>query len=147
MRKPCHGLRSPAERRSAATTAAARPHSPNVMTGCDPPPRWGPQPFTARVSSFHSFTWGPVGRSVPLLPSGTSPSGGTLHAVRKGRRERQRRGEHTPDIEALGLVLTAVGLFLVGVLVPAIPSGELGRAVRGALAGNVGWAAYCLTVP
>jgi len=67
--------------------------------------------------------------------------------VRKGRRERQRRGEHTPDIEALGLVLTAVGLFLVGVLVPAIPSGELGRAVRGALAGNVGWAAYCLTVP
>src|SRR5690606_16707985 len=42
-----------------------------------------------------------------------------------------------------GLVLTAVGLFLVGVLVPAIPSGELGRAVRGALAGNVGWAAYC----
>ncbi len=44
-------------------------------------------------------------------------------------------------------MLTAVGLFLVGVLVPAIPSGELGRTVRGALAGNVGWAAYCLVLP
>ncbi|HZW28166.1 MAG TPA: DNA translocase FtsK [Trueperaceae bacterium] len=67
--------------------------------------------------------------------------------MRKGRRERERQGEKTPDIEALGLVLTAAGLFLVGVLVPAIPSGELGRTVRGALAGNVGWAAYCLAVP
>jgi hypothetical protein len=67
--------------------------------------------------------------------------------VRKSRRERQRQGDKTPDIEALGLVLTAAGLFLVGVLVPAIPSGELGRTVRGALTGNVGWAAYCLAVP
>ncbi len=67
--------------------------------------------------------------------------------MRKGRRERQRQGEKTPDIEALGLVLTAAGLFLVGVLVPAIPSGELGRTVRAALTGNVGWASYCLAVP
>jgi S-DNA-T family DNA segregation ATPase FtsK/SpoIIIE len=44
-------------------------------------------------------------------------------------------------------VLTAVGVFLVGVLVPAIPSGELGRTVRLALVGNVGWAAYCLALP
>ncbi len=65
----------------------------------------------------------------------------------KGRRERQRRAEGAPDIEALGLVLTALGLFLVGVLVPAVPSGELGRTVRAALAGNVGWAAYGLPVP
>jgi len=67
--------------------------------------------------------------------------------VRKARRERERPGEKTPDIEALGLVLTAAGLFLVGVLVPSVPTGELGRAVRAALAGNAGWAAYCLAVP
>src|SRR5690606_28633227 len=72
---------------------------------------------------------------------------GRLTPVSKGRRERQRGSDGTPDIEALGLVLTALGLFLVGVLVPAVPSGELGRTVRAALAGNVGWAAYGLPVP
>ncbi len=65
----------------------------------------------------------------------------------KGRRERQRSGHGTPDIEALGLVLSALGLFLVGVLLPAVPSGELGRTVRSALAGNLGWAAYGLPAP
>ena len=35
----------------------------------------------------------------------------------------------------------------MGVLLPALPTGELGRTIRGALVGRVGWAAYALPLP
>jgi len=44
-------------------------------------------------------------------------------------------------------VLVALGMFLFGVLLPALPTGELGRSIRGVLVGRVGWAAYALPVP
>ncbi len=51
------------------------------------------------------------------------------------------------DIEALGLVVLAVGIFMAGVLLPMIPSGELGRGVREAQTLRIGWAAYALPLP
>ncbi len=51
------------------------------------------------------------------------------------------------DLEAVGLVLLAIGIFGAGVLVPALPTGELGQSVRGAQVGTFGWVAYALPVP
>ncbi len=51
------------------------------------------------------------------------------------------------DLEAVGLVMLAAGAFLAGVLLPFLPSGELGRTVRAALIGPMGVGAYALPVP
>jgi S-DNA-T family DNA segregation ATPase FtsK/SpoIIIE len=67
--------------------------------------------------------------------------------VKKSRRAREPSHRTSADIEAIGLVLVALGLFLFGVLVPALPTGELGRTIRAALTGRVGWAAFALPVP
>ncbi|MBX3141004.1 MAG: hypothetical protein KF875_09660 [Trueperaceae bacterium] len=63
------------------------------------------------------------------------------------RRERKRVEASRLDLEAVGLVMLAAGAFLVGVLLPFLPSGELGRTVRAALTGPLGVGAYALPVP
>ncbi len=44
-------------------------------------------------------------------------------------------------------MLLALGIFTTGILVPALPTGDLGATVRGAQLDRVGWAAYALPVP
>ncbi len=66
--------------------------------------------------------------------------------MRRSRREKQARAGGA-DLEAVGLVAVAAGVFLLGVLLPALPTGELGRTVRGALVGPVGWLAYAAPLP
>ncbi len=68
----------------------------------------------------------------------------TTSARARGR-NRGPRGQ--PDLEAIGLVLLALGIFLAGVLVPALPTGQLGRNVRLFLVGRVGWGAYVAPLP
>jgi S-DNA-T family DNA segregation ATPase FtsK/SpoIIIE len=51
------------------------------------------------------------------------------------------------DIEALGLVLLALGIFGAGVLLPLVPTGDLGAMVRQAQLDRFGWAAYALPLP
>ncbi len=51
------------------------------------------------------------------------------------------------DLEALGLVLLAVGIFLLGLLVPLVPTGEWGRSLRSLATARVGWGAYVLPWP
>ena len=67
--------------------------------------------------------------------------------MKKSRRARQPGQAPAADIEAIGLVVVALGLFLTGVLIPTLPTGELGRTVREALVGRAGWAAYALPLP
>jgi DNA segregation ATPase FtsK/SpoIIIE, S-DNA-T family len=67
--------------------------------------------------------------------------------VAKARRERRTGTRSALDLEAIGLVVLAAGIFLAGVLLPALPSGELGRTVRAALVGRIGWGAYALPLP
>lgn len=59
----------------------------------------------------------------------------------------KRKAQGSLDIEAIGLVLLALGIFVTGLLIPALPSGELGRTVRGVLLGTIGWGAYLLPLP
>lgn len=65
----------------------------------------------------------------------------------KARQERRTGTRTGVDLEAIGLVVLAAGIFLAGVLLPALPSGELGRTVRAALVGRVGWGAYAAPLP
>ena len=64
---------------------------------------------------------------------------------RTTRKKKGKKGQL--DLEAIGLVLLAVGIFILGMLVPALPTGDLGRAFRGVLFGSVGWGAYALPWP
>lgn len=73
-------------------------------------------------------------------------SSGRLLPVKQSRRDNKGRAGGA-DLEAIGLVVVAVGVFLLGVLVPVLPTGELGRTVRGALVGPVGWLAYAAPLP
>lgn len=66
---------------------------------------------------------------------------------KKARQDRKRSENHRLDIEAVGLVVLTAGAFLAGVLVPQLPSGELGKTVRGALVGRLGIGAYALPLP
>ncbi len=66
---------------------------------------------------------------------------------KRARRERKRSDGHRLDIEAVGLVVLTTGAFLAGVLVPQLPSGELGRTVREGLTGRLGVGAYALPLP
>lgn len=59
----------------------------------------------------------------------------------------RRGGTQRFDIEAVGLIILTLGAFLAGVLVPQLPSGELGRTVREALTGRLGVGAYALPLP
>ncbi len=51
------------------------------------------------------------------------------------------------DLEALGLVLLAIGIFILGLLVPQVPTGEWGRSLRSLATARVGLGAYVLPWP
>jgi S-DNA-T family DNA segregation ATPase FtsK/SpoIIIE len=51
------------------------------------------------------------------------------------------------DFEALGLVLLAFGIFILAILIPALPTGALGRTLRETFIGRVGWGAFWLPGP
>lgn len=63
------------------------------------------------------------------------------------RGSKAKRKTQTLDIEAIGLVLLALGIFVAGMLVPVLPSGELGRTLRALLLGPIGWGGYLLPLP
>jgi len=50
-------------------------------------------------------------------------------------------------LEAIGLVLAALGVLVLGLLLPLLPTGELGVAARDLLIGRVGVGAYLLPWP
>ena len=56
-------------------------------------------------------------------------------------------GRGQPDLEAIGLVLLAFGVFVLGFLIPAVPTGDLGRQLRELVTVRVGLAAYALPWP
>lgn len=51
------------------------------------------------------------------------------------------------DIEALGLVLLALGIVLLGFMLPGLPTGVLGNMIRTTLTGSLGVLAYGLPLP
>ncbi len=62
-------------------------------------------------------------------------------------RRRKKTQQKQPDLEAIGLVLLAVGIFILGVLVPQLPTGDFGAGLRNALRDRIGWGAYTLPWP
>jgi len=90
-----------------------------------------------------------------LAYSACAAGGSPRSAIDSGvARKRSRSGsasrdasDRTVDLEAIGLVLLAFGASLLGLLLPALPTGELGAVVQRAVAGRLGWAAYALPWP
>jgi DNA segregation ATPase FtsK/SpoIIIE, S-DNA-T family len=62
-------------------------------------------------------------------------------------KSRKKQLENRFDIEALGLVLLALGIVLLGFMLPGLPTGALGTLVRGSLLGTFGFLAYALPLP
>ncbi len=81
-----------------------------------------------------------------ILPRREGPRDKLPYVAKRGKQARTRK-RNPLDLEAIGLVLLAAGVFVVGVLLPALPTGQFGESIRGALIGRVGWAAYALPVP
>ncbi len=65
----------------------------------------------------------------------------------RSKGKRKPSGGTPFDLEALGLVLLALGIFTLGFLLPVLPTGELGSALREAVLGRVGWGGYLLPWP
>lgn len=57
------------------------------------------------------------------------------------------QGDRSIDLEAIGLVLLAAGASLAGLLVPSLPTGEIGAWTQRTLVGRLGWGAYALPWP
>ena len=51
------------------------------------------------------------------------------------------------DIEAIGLIILALGIFLFGLLIPAVPTGQMGQNFRDNVGGAMGWAMVMLPWP
>jgi len=66
--------------------------------------------------------------------------------ARRGNGKRSKKRVQL-DLEAIGLVLIAGGIFVMGVVLPGLPTGQVGRSVGGALTERFGWGAYALPVP
>ncbi|MEX2534939.1 MAG: DNA translocase FtsK [Trueperaceae bacterium] len=64
----------------------------------------------------------------------------------KGKGRKSVKGGQV-DLEAIGLVLLALGIFVVGILIPQLPTGDFGSDLRGWLTGRAGWGAYALPWP
>jgi DNA segregation ATPase FtsK/SpoIIIE, S-DNA-T family len=62
-------------------------------------------------------------------------------------KSRKKQLENRFDIEALGLVLLALGIVLLGFMLPGLPTGALGALVRTNLLGPFGFLAYALPLP
>lgn len=65
----------------------------------------------------------------------------------RGGRTRTRGAGRSLDLEAIGLVLLAAGAALAALLVPALPTGELGVQTRALLSDRIGWGAWVLPGP
>lgn len=66
----------------------------------------------------------------------------------QGDRKTAGRGSRSPvDLEAIGLVLLAVGGALAALTVPVLPTAAVGALVQGAINGRVGVGAYVLPWP
>jgi DNA segregation ATPase FtsK/SpoIIIE, S-DNA-T family len=61
--------------------------------------------------------------------------------------KRNTQTENRFDVEAVGLILLAIAIALLGFLVPVIPTGILGQSIRQALVGSLGLGAYLLPFP
>ena len=70
-------------------------------------------------------------------------SGGAGRKKAKGRSKGKTKGG---DLEALGLALFALGLLLLGLLLP-LPTGELGALLRSLFTDRIGFGAYLLPWP
>ena len=68
-------------------------------------------------------------------------------AGKRSRKAAAGSRDRSVDLEAVGLVLLAAGASLFGLLLPDLPTGELGAWVRRGLAGRLGWGAYALPWP
>ena len=76
---------------------------------------------------------------------------------RKGRKESNpapatsASSTHKPlwrfDLEALGLICLGLGIFLLASLLPLLPTGAVGVAMRGLFIGRLGWLAFALPLP
>ena len=64
----------------------------------------------------------------------------------KGRKKPKKQNAGF-DVEALGFLLVSGGIFLGGLLLPSLPTGELGVAGRSLLVGRLGLGAYLLPIP
>jgi len=65
----------------------------------------------------------------------------------RSARRRPRSAARTLDLEAVGLVLLALGTALLLVLLPRFPSGEVGVWLRSYLADPIGWGAWAWPWP
>ncbi|MEX2541057.1 MAG: hypothetical protein WD314_04585, partial [Trueperaceae bacterium] len=63
------------------------------------------------------------------------------------RKGRKGPSKGQPDLEAIGLVLLALGVFVLGILIPQLPTGDFGADLRGWMTGRSGWGAYALPWP
>ncbi len=63
------------------------------------------------------------------------------------RGKRKNSLSRQPDLEAIGLALVALGIFALGVLLPSLPTGELGSRIRSLGLERFGWATYTLPWP
>ena len=74
---------------------------------------------------------------------GQASAGGADRKKAKGRSKGKTK---EGDLEALGLVLFALGVLLLGLLLP-LPTGELGALLRGLFTDRIGFGAYLLPWP
>lgn len=65
----------------------------------------------------------------------------------KKKKKKQISRQSAIDIEAIGLVILALGIFLFGLLVPAVPTGQMGQNFRDNVGGAIGWATILLPWP
>ena len=69
----------------------------------------------------------------------------------QGNNKKQKRKavgkRNSVDIEAIGLVILALGIFLFGLLIPAVPTGQMGQEFRNNVGGAMGWAMVMLPWP
>src|SRR5690625_229324 len=103
----------------------------------------GVRRFRPGASPFTSLSAG------PLACRSTSGAGArdTLVVVagKAGKTRRRKKAQQKqPDLEAIGLVLLAVGIFILGVLVPQLPTGDFGAGLRNSLTDRIAWCAYTL---
>ena len=65
----------------------------------------------------------------------------------KGKGRRKKSKGRQADLEAIGLVLLAIGIFVLGILVPQLPTGDFGADLRNWLLSRAGWPVYALPWP
>ena len=67
-------------------------------------------------------------------------------ASKQGKNKKIKK-QSSVDIEAIGLIVLALGIFLFGLLIPAVPTGQMGQNFRDNVGGSMGWAMVMLPWP